>query len=162
MSDSLAEFMRNYLGYWCGCSWVSERSWPAGCVAALSAAVGGAPRPATPSSSLVALRPPVCPSAAPEPPPEPPSPPEPPLPAQQPPSVPPRPPLTDEPYRPPAADGLPPLLAGHHRQEEKGELKSSKVKYSWIWCIIITKLSFILNGKDEDLNFMRFTATAFW
>lgn len=114
-----------YLGYWCGCSWVSERSWPAGCVAALSAAVGGAPRPAAPSSSPVAHRPPVCPSAAPELLPEPPLLPELLPPAQQPQSDLPRALLANGLGQSPAAPGLPPLLTEYQRE---GENEGTEVK----------------------------------
>lgn len=124
LADCIRSIMLcEYLGYWCGCSWVSERSWPEGCVAVLSAAVVDAPRPAAPSSSLVAPQLPVCPAAAPEPPPEPPLLLELQPPALRPQSDQPRPQLANGPYQPPAAAGLPPLLTGHHREGENEKLQ---------------------------------------
>lgn len=121
-----SQLSAQYLGYWCGCSWVIVRSWPAGCVAGLSAAVGDAPLPAAPSSSLVARRPPACPSAAPELPPEPPSPPELRLPAQLPPSDLPRPLLANGLCQPQAVAGLPRLFfPRRHREGENGDVQVS-------------------------------------
>lgn len=54
-----------YLGCWCGCSWGSVLSWPAGCAEGLSAVAAGVPPVVVQSSSLGARRTPACPAAAP-------------------------------------------------------------------------------------------------